>query len=134
MADVKTLNQWTLAQLQPLGGHVHDGMVPSSVSTMANGGVEPYMAVWSQPLREHDEQSLSYCHPETAGGLTITVAGHSPGTVRSFSQAVVRALHRVQAPGGGEFLHSQPYAPIMYDETATPGRYYQPITFTFQQP
>lgn len=101
---------------------------------MPGGWIKPYVAVWTQPLREHPEQSLAYCNQETAGGLTVTVAGHSPGTVRPWSQAVVQALNRVKAPGGGEYIHTDPHVPIQYDTQVSPGRYYQPLSFTFAQP
>lgn len=134
MADVKALSSWTLDRLKTIGKNVYDGMVPSSVPVQANGEVEPYLAVWSQPLWEHEEQPLDFHHQETAGGLNVTVVGHTPGTVRLWSQAVIRALHRVTAPGGGEYRHVPPHVPVMYDETVTPGRYYQPLGFSFQQP
>lgn len=134
MADIKTLTDWTLAQLKRSGGLVYDGMVPASVPSQTNGEIKPYVAVWTQPLREHDEQPLSYTSSETAGDLRITVAGPTPGTVRSWSQGVIRALNRVTAPGGGEYRHVPPHVPISFDETVAPGRYYQPLTFSFQQP
>lgn len=134
MADSKELFQWVLARLRPIGGEIYDGMVPESVPLLAAGQVQPYLALWMQPLREHPEQPLDYSHQETASGLTVTVAGHSPGTVRSRSQDVLRRLHRVPAPGGGEYRHTIPYAPIMYDSQATPGRYFQPVEFEFLQP
>lgn len=134
MADIITLNDWTLDQLRALGATVYDGMVPESVETMTGGWVLPYLAVWTQPLREANEQSLAYCNPETAGSLTVTVAGHSAGTVRSWSQATVKALHRIPTPGGGQYIHSEPHVPIQYDHQVTPGRYYMPVTFEFAQP
>lgn len=134
MTDIKALNTWTLDQLRPIGSNVFDGMVPSTVPVQANGEIEPYLVVWTQPLREHEEQSLDYRHQETSGGLNVTVAGHTPGTVRAWSQWVIRALHRVTAPGGGEYRHFAPHVPVLFDDTVTPGRYYHPLTFTFQQP
>ena len=115
MADVKALSSWTLDRLKTIGKNVYDGMVPSSVPVQANGEVEPYLAVWSQPLWEHEEQPLDFHHQETAGGLNVTVVGHTPGTVRLWSQAVIRALHRVTAPGGVEYRHVPPHVPVMYD-------------------
>lgn len=131
---VKELNSWTLDQLSPIGRNIYDGMVPGSVALQPNGEIEPYLAVWTQPLREFEEQSLDFTHQETAGGLRITVAGHTPGTVRLWSQAVVQALHRVTSPGGGEYRHVEPHAPIAFDAAETPGRYYQMLTFSFIQP
>lgn len=134
MADIKTLTDWTLDRLKASGGQVYDGMVPSSVPLQVNGEVKPYLAVWTQPLREHDEQPLDYSAPETAGDLYVTVAGPTPGTVRSWSQGVVRTLNRVRAPGGGEYRHVPPHVPIQFDKTVAPGRYFQPLQFSFQQP
>lgn len=134
MADIKTLTDWTLARLRASGGQVYDGMLPASPPMQANGEVKPYMSVWTQPLREHDEQPLSYTTPETAGDLRITVVGPTPGTVRSWSQGVIRSLNRVAVPGGGEYRHAPPHVPITFDTTVAPGRYFQPLTFSFQQP
>ncbi|AZL13784.1 hypothetical protein CXR25_13875 [Brevibacterium aurantiacum] len=134
MADIITLNDWTLDQLRVLGATVYDGMVPESVETMTGGYILPYLAVWAQPLREHAEQALAYCDPETAGGVNVTAAGHSAGTVRAWSQAVVQALNRVPVPGGGQYVHAEPHVPIQYDTAVTPARYYQPLSFTFAQP
>lgn len=113
---------------------VYDGMVPGSVPTVAGGAIKPYLAVWTQPLREHPEQSLDFDSPYSAGDLLVTVAGATVGTVRNLSQAVVQALNRVIAPGGGEYRHSEPYLPIRYDSTVAPARYYQPLAFEFTQP
>lgn len=132
--EIKPLLEWTIDQLRPIGGEIYDGMVPENVPLISEGYVKPYMAVWSQPLWEHDEQPLDYSSQETAGGLSITVVGHTAGTVRSWSAAVIRALHRVAAPGGGEYRYVPLNAPILYDEKATPGRYYQALTFSFSQP
>lgn len=133
MADIKELTNWTLDQLRSVG-QVYDGMVPKTVPTLPSGAVQPYLAVWTQPLREHPEQPLSYEQQETAGGLIVTVVGNTPGTVRAWSQAVVRLLHRVPTPGDGEYRHVMPYTPILFDEQVTPGRYYQPVEFSYQQP
>lgn len=92
------------------------------------------MAVWTQPLREHAEQPIAFCDPETAGSLNVTVAGSTVGTVRNLSQAVVQALNRVRAPGGGEYRHTDPHVPIQYDTSVSPNRFYQPLSFTFAQP
>lgn len=113
---------------------VHDGMVPSSVPTVTGGAIKPYLAVWTQPLREHPEQSLDFDSPHSAGDLMVTVAGATVGTVRNLSQAVVQALNRVTAPGGGEYVHAEPHVPIQYDTSVTPKRYYQPVAFEFIQP
>ncbi len=112
---------------------VHEGIV-TDVRTMQGGWIAPYLAVWTQPLREHREQPLDYSAQETSGGLTITTAGATLGTVRNLSQAVVQALHRVKAPGGGEYRHSDPHVPIQYDTAVSANRFYQPLSFTFAQP
>lgn len=102
--------------------------------TLQGGWIAPYLAVWTQPLREHLEQPLDYTGQDTAGALTITTAGATVGTVRNLSQEVVKALHRVTAPGGGEYVHSDPHVPIQYDAAVMPSRFYQPLSFTFAQP
>lgn len=114
--------------------NVYDGIVPDSVPTAAGGVIRPYVAVWTQPLREHPEQSLDFDSPHSAGELTVTVAGATVGTVRNLSQAVAQALNRVTAPGGGEYVHAEPHVPIQYDTSVTPKRYYQPLRFLFAQP
>ena len=113
---------------------VYDGMVPDTVPTMTGGVIKPYIAAWTQPLREHREQSLAYCNPETEGSLTVTVTGATVGTVRNLAQAAVQTINRVVAPGGGEYVHDEPHVPIIYDKQVTPGRFYQPVSFRFQQP
>lgn len=112
---------------------VHEGIV-TDVRTMQGGFIAPYLAVWTQPLREHAEQSIAFCDQDTSGSLTVTTAGATVGTVRNLSQAVVQALHRVKAPGGGEYRHTDPHVPIQYDTAISPNRFYQPLSFTFQQP
>lgn len=134
MANIITVNDWTLNQLRAVGVDVYDGMVPEKVPTMTGGVIRPYLAVWSQPLREHLEQPLDFSGQETAGSLTVTVAGATVGTVRNLSQAVIRTLNRVTVPGGGQYVHTDPHAPIQYDNQVSPGRYYQPTAFAFAQP
>ena len=112
---------------------VYDGVVPGSVPT-AGGYIKPYMALWSQPLREHLEQPLDYSAQETAGTLTVTVAGATVGTVRNLAQEVIRKLNRVPVPGGGEYRHAQPHIPIQHDDQVSPTRFYMPLSFEFQQP
>lgn len=113
---------------------VYDGMVPESVPTGAGGIIKPYLAVWTQPLREHYEQPLDYSNQETAGALTVTVAGATVGTVRNLAQEVVRKLNRVALPGGGECRHVEPHVPIQHDGQVMPPRYYLPLSFDYQQP
>lgn len=112
---------------------VYEGMVPGSVPT-SGSYIKPYLAVWTQPLREHIEQPLDYSMQETAGSLTVTVAGATVGTVRNLAQEVTRKLHRIPAPGGGEYRHSEPHIPIQHDDQVSPTRFYLPLTFEFQQP
>lgn len=113
---------------------VYDGMVPESVPTSAGGIIKPYLAVWTQPLREHYEQPLDYSAQETAGALTVTVAGATVGTVRNVAQQVIRTLNRVALPGGGEYRHVEPHVPIQHDGQVMPPRYYLPLSFDYQQP
>lgn len=101
---------------------------------MPGGGVFPYIAVWTQPLREHSEQPLDYSMQETAGTLNVTVAGATVGTVRNVAQQVIRTLNRRPVPGGGEYRHAQPHMPIQHDIQVSPPRYYLPLSFEFQQP
>lgn len=108
-------------------------MVPGSVPA-TGGSIKPYLAVWTQPLREHIEQPLDYSMQETAGSLTVTVAGATAGTVRNLAQEVTRKLNRVPVPGGGEYRHSEPHVPIQHDDQVSPTRFYLPLTFEFQQP
>lgn len=131
--DVITLNTWTLDRLKSIGVDVYDGMVPGSVPT-TGGVIRPYLAVWAQPLREHYEQPLDYSMQETAGALTVTVAGATVGTVRNLAQQVIRTLNRIPAPGGGEYRHAEPHIPIQHDGQVSPVRYYLPLSFSFQQP
>lgn len=112
---------------------VHEGIV-ENVRLLKGGVVAPYLAVWVQPLREHAEQALAFNSPQSAGGLTVTTAGATAGTVRNLSQEVVKTLHRVTAPGGGEYVHSDPHVPIQYDTSVSPARFYQPLSFIFAQP
>lgn len=111
---------------------VHEGIV-GTVRT-SGGAIVPYLAVWDRILREHPEQPIDYSEQETAGTLAVTVAGATVGTVRNLSQEVIRTLHRVTAPGGGEYRHTDPHVPIQYDTAVTPARFYQPLSFEFIQP
>lgn len=113
---------------------MYDGRVPGSVPTTAGGFIKPYLAVWTQPLREHDEQPLDYSAQETAGALTVTAAGATVGTVRNLSQEVIRKLSRVPAPGGGEYRHVEPFLRIEFDDQVSPSRFFLPLSFTFSQP
>ncbi|KHS52547.1 hypothetical protein AE0388_1530 [Brevibacterium linens] len=112
---------------------VHEGLV-ENVRLIAAGRIAPYLAVWGQILREGTEQPLDFSAQNSAGRLTVTAAGATAGTVRNLSQQVASALHRVTAPGGGEYVHSDPHVPIQYDTSVTPPRFYQPLSFTFAQP
>lgn len=108
-------------------------MVPGSVP--AQGGfIKPYLAVWTQPLREHYEQPLDYSMQETAGALTVTTVGATVGTVRNLAQEVIRKLNRTPVPGGGEYRHVEPHIPVQHDDQVTPARFYLPLSFEFQQP
>lgn len=113
---------------------MYDNVVSDSVPTSAGGIIKPYLAVWTQPLHEHYEQPLDYSDQETAGTLSITTAGATVGTVRNLTQEVIRTLHRVIAPGGGEYRHTDPHVAIQYDTAVTPARFYQPLSFEFIQP
>ncbi|WP_172171035.1 hypothetical protein [Brevibacterium sp. CT2-23B] len=113
---------------------MHDGRVPDSVPTTTGGFIQPYLAVWTEPLREHDEQPLDYSKQETAGALTVTAAGATAGTVRNLSQEVILKLHRAPAPGGGEYRHVEPFLKVQTDNQISPARLYLPLSFEFQQP
>lgn len=119
--------------MRAIGVDIHEGIV-ENVRVLSAGMIAPYLAVWGQALREHPEQPLDYSQQETAGTLNITVAGATVGTVRNLAQATIRTLHRVSAPGGGEYVHADPHVPIQYDTSVTPPRFYQPLSFTFAQP
>lgn len=71
---------------------------------------------------------------ETAGALTVTVAGATVGTVRNLSQEVIRKLNRETSPGGGEYRHVEPHLPVQHDDQVSPTRFYLPLTFEFIQP
>ena len=117
------------------GAFIHDGHVPDTVPTFPGSTiVRPYFVIWAMPTREGAEQDLAYSHQNSRSDLTITVAAGSVETVRHHTQQVIGLLNRQTLPGGGELRHTDPHVPIQWDETVTPGRFYQPLSFMLLQP
>ena len=117
------------------GALIYDGHVPDKVPTFPGTAIiRPYMVIWAMPTREGEEQDLAYSHQNSLSDLTITVAAGSVETVRPHSQQAIGLLHRQTLPGGGELRHTDPHVAVQWDETVTPGRFYQPLSFVILQP
>lgn len=117
------------------GALVYDGHVPDQIPTFPGTAiVRPYLVIWAMPTREGEEQDLAYSHQNSRSDLTITVAAGSVETVRHHSQQAIGLLHRQTLPGGGELRHTDPHVAVQWDETVTPGRFYQPLVFMLLQP
>lgn len=132
---VDQLVAYLIARLSGNGATVYDGHVPDRLPTFPRSTIiQPYIVLWSMPTREGAEQDLAYTGLNTRSDVTVTVAAASVETVRHHAQTTIGLLHRVTLPGGGELRHTDPHVPIQWDETTTPGRFYQPLAFTLLQP
>lgn len=126
---------YLIDRLALTGAMVYDGHVPERLPTFPGSTIiRPYIVLWAMPTREGAEQDLAYTHRNSVSDVTITVAGAAVETVRHHAQQTIGLLHRVALAGGGELRHTDPHVPIQWDETTTPGRFYQPIAFTLLQP
>lgn len=126
---------YLIDRLSGNGAHVYDGHVPDKLPTFPGSTIiRPYLVIWAMPTREGAEQNLTYSHGNSTSDVTITAAAASVDTARYQSQTVIGLLHRVALPNGGELRHTDPHVPIQWDETVTPGRFYQPLAFTLLQP
>lgn len=132
---VEALVAYLIDRLSGNGATVFDGHVPGRLPTFPGSTViRPYLVIWAMPTREGPEQNLAYTDLNTTSDVTITVAGAAVETVRHHAQQTIGLLHRVTLAGGGELRHTDPHVPIQWDETTTPGRFYQPLAFTLLQP
>lgn len=115
----------TLPGVVVFEGHVEEKMVtfPDSDRVM------PYVVIWPTPDYEGDEQGLAYCEPHDRGEATITVAAGNIGSVLNIASAVSELFHRVIIPGVGEWVRTEPFLPVQWDETVKPGRHYLPMSF-----
>lgn len=126
---------YLIDRLSGNGATVYDGHVPDRLDTFPGSTIiRPYIVLWAMPTREGEEQNLTYTHTNSRSDMTVTVAGAAADTVRYQSQTVIGLLHRITLPGGGELRHTEPHVPIQWDETVTPGRFYQPLAFQLLQP
>ena len=115
----------TLPGVVVLEGHVNEEAVRYPNSDQ----VKPYVVIWPMPLHEGSEQALAYCEPEDRGEATITVAAGNLTSVLNISSAVSKMFHRVTIPGEGEWVRTEPFLPVQWDDTVTPGRHYLPMSF-----
>lgn len=115
----------TLPGVVVFEGHVDDKQV-----TFPNSDrVAPYVVIWPTPAYEGEEQGLAYCEPHDTREATITVAAGNIESVLNIAQAASTMFHRVIIPGEGEWVRTEPFLPVQWDETVKPGRHYLPMSF-----
>lgn len=119
------------AQLETIPGvAIFEGHVEDSDITYANSNrIKPYIVTWPTPPHEGDEQALAYNEPHDRQEVTITVAAGLVSSVLNIASAVSERLHRVIIPGEGEWVRTEPFLPVRWDDAVTPGRHYLPMFF-----
>lgn len=118
-------------RLETLNGVVvFEGHVDEKRVTFPNSDrVVPYVVIWPMPSYEGEEQGLAYCEPHDRREATITVAAGNIESVLNIAQAISDMFHRVIIPGEGEWVRTEPFLPVQWDETVKPGRHYLPMSF-----
>lgn len=115
--------------LQMPGVKVFEGQVDDGMVTFPNSDrVAPYIVIW--PSTDHEgEQSLNYSETNQ-NDVMLTVAAGNVMSVLNIASEAMKRLHRVVIPGVGEYVRTEPFLNVRWDDTVTPGRHYLPMSFT----